>query len=100
MNNDEKNILKVKGATNSKKLASTIVACYFNGDEKIKLRGIGAGAIAQMVYAVIIAEGLLKHKNVIISYKHYYKDVPNENYSAEKKNDLTITAIEYELNFS
>lgn len=95
----EVKLLKVKSSTNSKLLASSIVSCFTDGAKTLKLRGIGAGAVTQMVYGVIIAEGRLKQKDVKMNYRHYYKDVVNHNFEATKKSDPTISAIEYELTF-
>ena len=98
MNNGDK-LLLVKSSTPTKELASAIMASHINGYGTVRLRGIGAGAIAQMVYAVTIASGWLKQKNVNLKYQHYYKDVPNEKRTIGRNDSVTITAIEYELIF-
>jgi stage V sporulation protein SpoVS len=98
MSNNDK-LLLVKSSTPTKELASAIMASHINGYGTVRLRGIGAGAIAQMVYAVTIANGWLRQKNVNLQYQHYYKDVPNEKRMTGGSNSVTITAIEYELKF-
>ena len=86
-------VLRIKSTTGAKKISSSIAYLYFKGYKKIYLRAVGAGALAQMVYGVIIAETRLSSKNINFSYKHYYKDIVD---NAEEKQ---ITAIEYELIF-
>lgn len=54
--NDEVRILKVKSGANVQSVAGCIAACINKG-ESVELHAIGAGAVNQMIKAVIIARG-------------------------------------------
>lgn len=89
----EGEVALVKSSTPTKSLAVYITTAYTKDKlGGVKLRGIGAGAINQMVKACISAKGRLKEKGVSLVSEFYYKDVTN----AEGE---VISAIEFEVKF-
>ena len=81
--------------TNTKGLAQCIHACCIKDKEEvIKIRGIGAASISQIVKALIISEGMLLQKGVLIEYRAAFKDV--ESMDGDKEE---ITAVEFTVNF-
>lgn len=88
-NAKESGVLAVGGGTPTRKLASSIAAsCTKEGLNSVKIRGIGAAAVNQMVKATILAGTYLSQKGVGTEIKMCFKDVDNN-----------ITAIEFELTF-
>lgn len=93
---DNGGVIFVKGATNTKGLATCIFASATKeGREEVKLRGIGAGANNQMTKAVIIAKGKLAEKGISMGIDMYFKDIPSK-----REGEGGITAIEYLVKFN
>jgi len=89
-------ITYVKSTTATKALAVFLVTSATKEKlEQVKIRGIGAGAVNQMVKAIITAGSRLTEKGVQISYTMYYKDVESRD-----SGDTNISAIEFCVKFS
>lgn len=94
--NDEQ-VLYAGSSTDATGLAKCINACCVKEQrESVRLRGIGAGAISQIVKSIIIAEGMLIQKGVTITYKFGFKDVD----SSDPSNKEPITAVEFSVLFT
>ena len=85
----------VKSGTPTKSLAVYIVTAFTKDKQtEVKLRGIGAGAVNQMVKAVISAKSRLVEKGIKVTFDSYYKDVKSK-YNADEQ----ISAIEFLIKF-
>lgn len=94
ISSDGEEVALVKSSTPTKSLAVFIVTAYTKDKlDGVKLRGIGAGPVNQMVKAIITAQGRLKEKGVTLHQEAYYKDVPSEGGGV-------ISAIEFNVKFS
>ena len=81
----------VKSGTPTKSLAVYIVTAFTkDGQTEVKLRGIGAGSVNQMVKAIITAKSRLSEKGITTSSDMYYRDVESRDGTEEK-----ISAIEF-----
>ncbi len=84
MGEDTEEILRVSGSTQPEKLASTIAHKILAG-RKVALRAVGAPAVNQGTKAVIIAQGFLAPKGLMLSRRDGFIDV--------EMPDKTVTGI-------
>lgn len=86
------------GGTTSVQGLSTCIVAYATKEKRtsMKMRGIGASAINQMVKATIIAKSRLSEKGIKVYTDFYFKDVPSNRHGEGEK---TISGIEFELEF-
>lgn len=86
----------VKSATPTKSLAVFITTSATKEKlDYVKIRGVGAGAINQMVKATISATSKLAEKGIKTSIEMYYQDV-----DGKESDSGTISAIELCIKFN
>lgn len=92
---DASGITFVKSSTPTKSLAVFITTSATKDKlEGVKIRGIGAGAVNQMVKAVITAKSRLGEKGITLTWDAYYKDV-----ESRESGDGNISAVEFSITF-
>jgi stage V sporulation protein S len=67
-------VLRVSGSTQPEKLASTIAHKLLDG-KKVVLRAVGAPAVNQATKAVIIAQGFVASKGLVLYRRDGFIDV-------------------------
>jgi len=92
------NVFFVKSATNTKRLADSIMHTL---KEKgfICIRAIGAGAVSQMIKGIIIACSKLNTNNggKVVRYNLEFADVPDTRDGAE--NEDSVSAIQANIRY-
>lgn len=92
---NQQEITMVKSSTPTKSLAVFIITSATKDKlDSIKIRGIGAGAINQMVKAVITAKSRLGEKGIKLVWDAYYQDV-----DSREGDDRKISAVEFAVTF-
>ena len=93
---DGDSVAMVKSGTPTKSLAVFITTSATKEKlDHIKIRGIGAGAVNQMVKAVITAKSRLSEKGITTTWDAYYRDV-----DSRSDDGKSISAIEFNIKFS